>query len=85
MHISSPFIQCSYAPWFERLLNDGTLTEQYFSIYLVRASDVTSQPEGSLPGAQLCIGCVDSSKYTGEMCVRELSAIPLWCRWSYPR
>ncbi|GJN91371.1 hypothetical protein Rhopal_004392-T1 [Rhodotorula paludigena] len=56
-----------YAPWFERLLNDGTLSEQYFSIYLVRASDVTSQPEGSLPGAQLCIGCVDSSKYTGEI------------------
>ncbi|BGP49198.1 hypothetical protein JCM10450v2_005081 [Rhodotorula kratochvilovae] len=56
-----------YAPWFERLLNSGALTEPYFSLYLVRAADVTTEAEGSLPGAQMCIGCVDSSKYTGEI------------------
>ncbi|GAA5847459.1 hypothetical protein JCM9279_000491 [Rhodotorula babjevae] len=56
-----------YAPWFERLISSGELAEQYFSLYLVRASDVTTEAEGSLPGAQMCIGCVDSSKYTGEI------------------
>ena len=67
----------SYAPWFERLISSGELAEQYFSLYLVRASDVTTEGEGSLPGAQMCIGCVDSSKYTGEMCVpRAWSSFP---------
>ncbi|GAA5937114.1 hypothetical protein JCM3775_001958, partial [Rhodotorula graminis] len=55
-----------YAPWFERLISSGALAEQYFSLYLIRASDVTTEAEGSLPGAQMCIGCVDSSKYTGD-------------------
>jgi hypothetical protein len=36
-------------------------------MFLVRAADVTTQAEGSLSGAQLCIGCIDSSKFTGDM------------------
>lgn len=58
-----------YAPWFERLIESGQLAQQYFAMFLVRAADVTTQAEGSLSGAQLCIGCIDSSKFTGDMCV----------------
>ncbi|KAM0789608.1 hypothetical protein ACM66B_000414 [Microbotryomycetes sp. NB124-2] len=56
-----------YVPWFERLLNSTELQNPYFSIYLIRASDVTDEVEGSIPGAQLCVGCIDESKYTGDI------------------
>ncbi|KAK4054330.1 hypothetical protein OIO90_003563 [Microbotryomycetes sp. JL221] len=56
-----------YVPWFERLLNSTELENPYFSIYLIRAADVTDEVEGSIPGAQLCVGCIDDSKYTGDI------------------
>ncbi|GAA5835996.1 hypothetical protein JCM11251_006622 [Rhodosporidiobolus azoricus] len=68
-----------YAPWFERLINSGELQEQYFGIYFVRASD--SEPtraQGSLPGAQLCVGCVDSTKYTGNITWCPVTSEGFW-------
>lgn len=56
-----------YAPWFERLLNASVLPNPYFSLYLVRASDVTDEAQGSIGGAQLCVGCYDPTRFTGEM------------------
>ncbi|BGO99622.1 hypothetical protein NBRC10513v2_004703 [Rhodotorula toruloides] len=56
-----------YAPWFERLLNSDALAQPYFSLFLVRASDLTNEAEGSIGGGQMCIGCIDSSKFTGDI------------------
>ncbi|GAA5993312.1 hypothetical protein JCM10908_001424 [Rhodotorula pacifica] len=67
-----------YAPWFERLIESGQLAQQYFSMYFVRAADVTQQAEGSLSGAQLCIGCVDSSKYTGDISWNPVLSEGFW-------
>ncbi|KAK4054113.1 hypothetical protein OIV83_001138 [Microbotryomycetes sp. JL201] len=49
------------------LLNSTELQNPLFSIYLIRAADVTDEVEGSIPGAQLCVGCIDESKYTGDI------------------
>ncbi|GAA6023359.1 hypothetical protein JCM8202_001404 [Rhodotorula sphaerocarpa] len=67
-----------YAPWFERLIESGQLARQYFGMYFVRAADVTQQAEGSLSGAQLCIGCVDSSKYTGDITWNPVQSEGFW-------
>lgn len=50
-----------------RLLNATLLPEPYFAIYFIRASDITDEVEGSIGGAQLCVGCYDPSTFTGEM------------------
>lgn len=49
------------------LLNNSVLANPYFSLYLVRASELTDEAEGSVPGAQLCVGCYDTSKYVGSV------------------
>ncbi|GAA5890709.1 hypothetical protein JCM6882_000632 [Rhodosporidiobolus microsporus] len=68
-----------YAPWFERLINEGRVDEQYFGIYFVRAQDqVGNSPQGSLPGAQLCSGCVDSTKYTGDITWCPVTSDTFW-------
>ncbi|GAA5880129.1 hypothetical protein JCM3774_004158 [Rhodotorula dairenensis] len=67
-----------YAPWFERLIESGQLAEQYFAMYFVRAADVTTRAEGSLSGAQLCIGCIDSSKYTGDISWNPVLSEGFW-------
>ncbi|GAA5966465.1 hypothetical protein JCM8115_002680 [Rhodotorula mucilaginosa] len=67
-----------YAPWFERLIESGQLAQQYFAMFLVRAADVTTQAEGSLSGAQLCIGCIDSSKFTGDISWNPVLSEGFW-------
>ncbi|BGP17234.1 hypothetical protein JCM10213_004828 [Rhodosporidiobolus nylandii] len=69
-----------YAPWFERLLRSGQLTEQYFSLFFVRALDQPGlrEVEGSIDGAQLCVGCVDSSKYTGDLSWNPVTSDGFW-------
>ncbi|GAA5836042.1 hypothetical protein JCM11251_006632 [Rhodosporidiobolus azoricus] len=68
-----------YAPWFERLMNENLIDQQYFGIYFVRAHDsVPESPQGSLPGAQLCVGCVDSTKYTGEITWAPVVSDAFW-------
>ncbi|GAA5879351.1 hypothetical protein JCM8547_008119 [Rhodosporidiobolus lusitaniae] len=71
-----------YAPWFERLINSGQLSEQYFGIYFVRASDVAEEQNlrstGSIDGAELCVGCVDSTKYEGEITWCPVTSEGFW-------
>ncbi|ORY89648.1 aspartic peptidase domain-containing protein [Leucosporidium creatinivorum] len=67
-----------YAPWFERLLNNSVLANPYFSLYLVRASELTDEAEGSVPGAQLCVGCYDTSKYVGSVSWNPVVSEAFW-------
>ncbi|KAG8980266.1 hypothetical protein FRB90_007704, partial [Tulasnella sp. 427] len=49
--------QTKATPWFFNLANQGALASNIFSFYLSR--------QGA-PGSELCIGCLDSSKFTGQ-------------------
>ncbi|KAG8911400.1 hypothetical protein FRC00_006567, partial [Tulasnella sp. 408] len=44
-------------PWFINLANQGSLASNVFSFYLTR-----QEAEGS----ELCVGCIDGAKFTGE-------------------
>ncbi|KAG8908578.1 Type I transmembrane sorting receptor [Tulasnella sp. 417] len=44
-------------PWFTNLVNQGSLASKVFSFYL-------TQDEAK--GSELCIGCIDSSKFIGQ-------------------
>lgn len=63
--------------FFENLITQGNLPAPLFSFYLQRARDVTSKSTGTIGGGELCIGCVDSSKYTGSMYVFHSSSFSL--------
>ncbi|SGY99967.1 BQ5605_C034g11317 [Microbotryum silenes-dioicae] len=67
-----------YSPWFERLMNQSIVSNPYFSMFLVRASDITTVPQGSVGGAQLCIGCMDNSKFTGTISWSRVTSIAFW-------
>ncbi|KIO26674.1 hypothetical protein M407DRAFT_74234, partial [Tulasnella calospora MUT 4182] len=49
--------QTKATPWFFNLANQGSLASNLFSFYLTR-----QEAEGS----ELCIGCIDSTKFTGQ-------------------
>lgn len=53
--------------FFENLIAQNGVTNHYFSFYLQRAADLTSNSNGNIGGGEMCIGCLDSSKYTGSM------------------
>ena len=55
-------------PFFESLIAQGTLTgsQQYFSVFLNRASLSTTNG-AQVTGGELCLGCMDSTKYTGTI------------------
>jgi hypothetical protein len=57
--------------FFENLITLGSLPMPAFSFYLQRARDLTSKSSGQIGGGELCIGCIDSSKYTGSMYVLD--------------
>ncbi|SCZ90116.1 BZ3500_MvSof-1268-A1-R1_Chr9g10714 [Microbotryum saponariae] len=67
-----------YSPWFERLMNQSIVANPYFSMFLVRASDITTVPQGSVGGAQLCIGCMDNAKFTGTISWNRVTSIAFW-------
>ncbi|GAA6044767.1 hypothetical protein JCM8097_002880 [Rhodosporidiobolus ruineniae] len=70
-----------YAPWFERLLRSGQLAEQYFGVYFTRGRDTEEaegRVQGSVRGAQMCVGCVDSTKYEGEITWNEVTSDGFW-------
>ncbi|SCV70003.1 BQ2448_1397 [Microbotryum intermedium] len=67
-----------YSPWFERLMNQSIVANPYFSMFLVRAADITTVPQGSIGGAQLCIGCMDNSKFTGSISWNPVVSIAFW-------
>ncbi|KAG8973498.1 Type I transmembrane sorting receptor [Tulasnella sp. 425] len=49
--------QTKATPWFFNLANSGKLASNLFSFYLSR--------QGA-EGSELCIGCIDSTKFTGQ-------------------
>jgi hypothetical protein len=54
---------------FENLISQGQLGagQQMVGVYLQRASDLTSKSSGTIGGGELCVGCINSGKYTGEL------------------
>lgn len=44
-------------PWFFNLVNQGALASNLFSFYFSRKGE---------DGSELCIGCIDSTKFTGQ-------------------
>lgn len=52
---------------FENLMSAGTVSNPYFSFYLQRARDLTSRSTGTIGGGELCIGCINSARYTGSL------------------
>ncbi|KAG8912670.1 Type I transmembrane sorting receptor [Tulasnella sp. 408] len=58
MGLAFPSIaQTKATPWFFNLANQGSLASNVFSFYMTR--------QGA-DGSELCIGCIDSTKYTGQ-------------------
>jgi len=51
-------------PWFVNLVNQRVLLSNIFAFYMAR---------GGAQGSELCIGCVDSSKYTGTFTYHPLN------------
>ncbi|KAG9022673.1 Type I transmembrane sorting receptor [Tulasnella sp. UAMH 9824] len=49
--------QTKATPWFFNLANQGALASNLFSFYLTRQR---------ANGSELCIGCIDSTKFTGQ-------------------
>ncbi|GAA5925574.1 hypothetical protein JCM1841_006370 [Sporobolomyces salmonicolor] len=75
-------IASSGAPtYFENLITNNAVSNPYFGVYLQRARDLTSKSTGTVGGGELCIGCMDSSKYTGS-----INYVPVGDRgyWSVP-
>ncbi|KIO26673.1 hypothetical protein M407DRAFT_234691, partial [Tulasnella calospora MUT 4182] len=52
-----PLAKTKATPWFFNLANQGYLASNLFSFYLTR--------QGA-EGSELCIGCIDSTKFTGQ-------------------
>ncbi|GAA6002934.1 hypothetical protein JCM10207_001904 [Rhodosporidiobolus poonsookiae] len=72
-------IASSGAPtFFENLITQGSVSQQVFSYYMTRASDSTTKTKGTIAGGELCIGCIDSSKYTGSLNYVPVSSQSYW-------
>ena len=58
----------SRAPTFmENLIANKAVAANLFSFYLQRSADLTTASSGTVGGGGLCIGCIDSSKFTGSV------------------
>jgi hypothetical protein len=64
--------------FFENLISAGTVAHPYFSVYLERAKDSTTASSGQIAGGELCVGCIDSSKYTGNLNYVSVSQQGYW-------
>ncbi|KAG8980190.1 hypothetical protein FRB90_007767, partial [Tulasnella sp. 427] len=53
-----PLSASGATPFFANLVESGTLESNVFSFYRTR---------GGTNGSELCLGCIDSGKYTGEV------------------
>ncbi|GAA5826586.1 hypothetical protein JCM11251_002438 [Rhodosporidiobolus azoricus] len=72
-------IATSGAPtFFENLITQGQVSNPVFSYYMTRAKDSTSKSKGTIAGGELCIGCIDSSKYTGSISYNPVSSKSYW-------
>lgn len=66
-------------PFFESLMAQGTLTgsQQYFSVFLNRAP-LSTTSGATVSGGELCLGCLDSSKYTGSIVYTPVVSEAYW-------
>lgn len=66
-------------PFFESLINQGTLTgsQQYFSVFLNRAP-LSTATGTVVTGGELCLGCMDSAKYTGSISYNPVVSQGYW-------
>ncbi|GAA6032595.1 hypothetical protein JCM8097_004833 [Rhodosporidiobolus ruineniae] len=72
-------IATSGAPtFFENLITAGSVSNQVFSFYMQRAKDLTSKTKGTIAGGEMCIGCIDSSKYTGSLSYNPVVSKSYW-------
>ncbi|GAA5891707.1 hypothetical protein JCM6882_006175 [Rhodosporidiobolus microsporus] len=72
-------IATSGAPtFFENLITQGQVSTPAFSYYMTRAKDSTSKSKGTIAGGELCVGCIDSSKYTGSLNYNPVSSKSYW-------
>ncbi|BGP25332.1 cathepsin D [Rhodotorula toruloides] len=63
---------------FENAITENIVSNPYFGFYLQRASDLTSASKGTIGGGELCFGCADSAKYTGQVTYVPVSAQSYW-------
>lgn len=63
---------------FENAISAGLVSSPEFGFYLQRAKDLTSQSKGTIGGGELCFGCTDSSKYSGDISWNAVSAKAYW-------
>ncbi|BGP00205.1 Cathepsin D [Rhodotorula toruloides ATCC 204091] len=63
---------------FENAITEKIVSNPYFGFYLQRASDLTSASKGTIGGGELCFGCADSAKYTGQLNYVPVSAQSYW-------
>ena len=68
------------APTFvENLITQNQLSANLFSVYLQRAYDIVPNSAGGyLTGGELCLGCIDSSKYTGAIGYAPVTFEAFW-------
>lgn len=59
-------------PFFANLVESGSLESNVFSFYMTR---------GGVEGSELCLGCVNSEKYTGSECNHSNKSPLLKARW----
>ncbi|BGP16921.1 hypothetical protein JCM10213_007366 [Rhodosporidiobolus nylandii] len=72
-------IATSGAPtFFENAITQGAVSQQVFSYYETRASDSTSKAKGTIAGGELCVGCIDSSKFTGSLNYVPVASQSYW-------
>lgn len=64
--------------FFENLISAGTVANPYFSFYFTRAKDTTNAQNAQIAGGELCIGCIDSGRYTGSLNYVPVSQQGYW-------
>ncbi|KAM0789233.1 hypothetical protein ACM66B_000076 [Microbotryomycetes sp. NB124-2] len=52
---------------FENLISSKAVQNPYFGFHLQRARDLTSKSSGQIGGGELCVGCMDNSKFSGSI------------------
>ncbi|SGZ00133.1 BQ5605_C034g11326 [Microbotryum silenes-dioicae] len=62
----------------ENLINQGSVSTPAVSFYFKRARDTTSKTSGTLDGGEMCVGCIDSSKYSGALSYTAVSDQGYW-------
>lgn len=76
-------IATSGAPtFFENLITSNAVPNPYFSFYFQRARDLnTGSGTGLIGGGEMCVGCINTSKYVGG-----ITWIPVGSKgyWSIP-